>query len=300
MVEDFPQLLGPDAGKRRRQKWPVRLGPVWFLICLSVALLGCAEASESAVAGQPLAGTSDLEAMEETNFSVSPGGEWILYRSNRGSAFNPVFVLYDIAAEQGWDIPMSPQAQEAAEEGRGPLMTVSCWSLDQAAAGLRGDGRLFRTELPPGEVMWYVAPPDLQWRPWPPASTSAPYAVRQESRRLVALVNVSTGEVLETHRAQSLTATGIRAEHLSLSPDRAYLTYAVSEEQGSFTLPTRGYLLPLHAGPPGEALLLAVGVLGPVRWHPDGDVLFAAIGRDHGLFRWSLSDLVNREGDGSD
>ena len=68
-----------------------------------------------------LPSTDNIKVSAETNFSISPNGQWLFYQSNTGNPFAPVYILYDLKTYQPYQVNLSLVTSTLAAEGRGPL-----------------------------------------------------------------------------------------------------------------------------------------------------------------------------------
>lgn len=264
-----------------------------FVFIFLLGFAGCVlRTPPEASGGHRLPGTEDVRPEGELSFSLSPDGEWILYPSQRGTPFEPVFVAYRVATGESWDIALDDRATALATAGQGPDMKMDCWSQNGGQILLPGASATFVAEVPPGDLRWRVEP-GLVSRPSPRVSNSR-FSLTRPSLLEVALVDAARGHrVLARHRAQDALATGLNIDHMAPSPDGRYLAYVVVEVQGSFSTAPMAFLLDIQRDSQVEPKLLAAPVVGPVQWAPDGAKAYAFVrgtARTQGIYRWSGFD----------
>lgn len=253
-----------------------------------------------------LAGTTDVSVAGDVNFSPSPSGRLMVYLSNQGTPFMPLYILYDIDNQLRYEIGYSAAALQLAEQGLGPLNQLACWHPTETQVMLpAGDGVFFVASLDKiaGEsqqdsrIVWQVIEGEAVERsqqefecPNESEAEDLPLMVRQLSPRDVELVLRSDPTILLAHHQASGPLTSeIRISHLAISPDRQQVSYLVTEYQGSFVLPTQGFRLNLAPQEQRQPFLLAAPVYGPLRWAGDSHILYGTVNdRDlgTGIFRW--------------
>lgn len=309
-----PSLPGIISGFSRANGFmKLRSCSRWMVVIVVVAIIGVfvgldsivirssAGANSGPVPGKELPGTHDMLLRGEQNFSLSPDDRWILYPTERGGRpFSPVYVLYDIANETPHEVGFTGRARELSETGRGPLRRAGCWDPDGSHVFLPGDRILFVTNVRSKPPQWNVVE-DVD------TNTFRYYyecpAPLGENANIVRVFRGSPGEVIifdakhadrviARHKKSSFLRTRIDIQYLTVSPDRKHVAYLVTEYTGSFSGPSRGFVVNTLDNEPTPQFL-ATFVFGPIRWSADGKFAYAAAGKnrdERGIYRWEISE----------
>ena len=246
-----------------------------------------------------LEGTNDIRITGEQNFSISPDGTWILYYSEQGNPFEPVYVLYDIEKRERHGVGLSSRAKDLAAEGRGPLRDIGCWDRSGEKVVLREEIILFALDVSSNHLEWEVlenvdAATLSYYRNCPSTSPQfeSKVKVNQASPKEVHLVDAQNPErILATHEAHGATVHRILIQYPTISPDGKHVAYIVTEFRGTFVASSYGYILDITPESPTEAKPLADPVFGPIRWSPDSAFVYASareFRKGDGIYRWRI------------
>lgn len=256
--------------------------------------------------GTKLEGTSDIWLSGDYNFSISPKGNWILFQSNEGDSFSPVYVLLDIATQTRNEIVFSQRAEELTQDARGPYKLefdlVGCWDEDESKVFVPSSDlqTLFYAEIGVSTVQWnvledvsrekfrqYYECPELS------SNTSSIIQIKNMSDREVQLVDVRNSEKIVARHRTGVTTSRIIVDGLSISPDGKWLSYVVHQFRGSFVGASQGYIVDLTSPTAVHPRLLADPVFGPARWDSSSHMVYAVartLSGNINIYQWKVND----------
>jgi hypothetical protein len=246
--------------------------------------------------GKKLTGTDDVRL----NFSVSPDGKWLLYDSLDGSAFNPIYVLYNTKEQKRHEIKLSHRALEIADSGLGTL-GAGCWNADSTqvflSTALVNPYTLFMLDVRTKELQMEVLEDagKSKWQYYDECSTlsepSSLVRAVQHSPREIHIVDAGNPQkILARHKAGILMHNFEITETLSYSPDGTRVAYIVGGAR-FFGTPPRGYVLDLKSAGAGHPKLLGAPTYEPILWGPDSNTVYASVGDgdDISIYVWKLN-----------
>jgi hypothetical protein len=271
----------------------------WVCLVLLSTGSGCSTVVDPIrTGGEALPGTEDIRPPGwEENFSISPDGLWLVYPSEHGTPFTPVYGFYDLTRHTRHEIGLSERARELAAEGHGPLMRAGCWDPDGRRVVLPGDGVLFVATVGSNPLEWMVETADQEARRFyydcPNRAGEADSHVRflQRSARAIDVVDArDSTRVLARHRLGLLIVERMAVSYPTLAPDGSKVAYVVRNFFGFGGL-SYGYVLDLASGLHAKPRLLAAPVYGPIHWSPDSHVAYACVGygrQGTSVYRWTI------------
>jgi hypothetical protein len=245
--------------------------------------------------GVLIPGTDDVQPRGELNFTISPDGRWLFFRSSRGSSFDPTFVLIDLERQQRKEIGFSDEARRLAADGRGPVTSGWRWSRDGSTIVLRSEAAFFTARVADPSPVWSIGK-DLEESGPKTGGTSPhdPLAVAlQPSENVALLVDAQESSVVLA-RYQEPPGASVRIVHVNPAPNGAFVSYLVESYVAAFPSPTRGFVIARDRNRWTRPVEIAAPVYGPIRWSPIASELYACTHRGRGstgIYRWSNDDL---------
>ncbi len=260
-------------------------GMISAMLCL-----GCY--SVQLPSGSLIPGTEDVRPRGEANFLLSPDSRRLLFRSNRDTPFQPIYVLVDLETLDRREILLGPEATQLVGEGRGPVQSSWRWSRDSVEVLLHNETHFFIADVSVPAPIWSVSRTYERQRL--AQESQRPIAIIRQQHENEALLLSADDPSRVLARYTRMVDTRVKIVHLTQAPDGSAVSYVVESFVVGFPAPSTGYVLFRHGAQWSDPVKLAAPVFGPVRWSSDSSTFYACARADRsqlGIHRWASDEL---------